>query len=494
MIEQSCFIKKKLFNNCDCFFLLLLFIETVLLLIGMLTDNLAIALAGIICVVIAVWSLFSIKRTLIILLPYLILLPNNDAFLRYPYLHFPVNLFFVAALFFVLIFYTLSKCLIFNDKPLIGITNIDKFFMLFFIWIIISIFWGYYSGGRLKFIYTEVFFIMFYGMYFVIDRNVDSLKDVRDIWLILTVSTILVSIEFIFVAYKEAGINASILINRISSQQPHVAQLIIPYLFSYFLFQTRKANIIIASILMIPVFAMVFFSQQRGLWGGIVLSLFILWVFASFKEGISIKSVFKTVGYVLIAAALLAGIGLIIDSFIPGSSLLTMINRFNTLLNLSQDTSLAIRMAEIKRSVAQWELNPLLGTGLGSWISPVILNHMPFNHVDNSYFFLLWKTGVVGLSLFLLIYVSCLVAGIKTFYKSKNAEIKRMLAAIISGILGLMLIALTNTCIVYYGLNIVWAVALASIIVLVRLDKNEQLGPKSVVENSSRNILKQSVK
>ena len=120
-------------------------------------------------------------------------------------------------------------------------------------------------------------------------------------------------------------------------------------------------------------------------------------------------------------------------------------------------------MTEIKHALLQWKDNILFGTGLGAKIELVTLIHISPQLIDNSYVFILWKTGLVGFTLFILILFNFIKKGIKLFLKLNQTNEQWIVAAITSGFIGLMFIGLTNTCLVHYRFIILWALAFAYI-------------------------------
>jgi len=465
--------RKVFLPDNKCFNFVFFFFEFILLVFTAYTEKpiyIFIALAGLIVVS---WSFFSIKRTIYLLIAYSVLLPNKSAFLKYPYLKAPVSLELLTVILMLLLFYLLADMLLHNDFFSDKLSVLDYTFILFFIWIVLSAIWGRQYGGRVTYIVTELYFFSFYLCYFIISRSFKSIDDIRLVIKVIIIISVLVSFEYIYIAFRESGLTGGLLIKRVSTQQPHIAQITVPFLTSYYFFRRNKKRILLSSVLLIPLFLMVFFSQQRALWVGIFVSFIVLWYLSFIRQGVTLVNFFKFVLYLIMALAASLLSLLLIDKLFMGSSLLTLVTRLNTLLDLAHDASLAIRLGEISHTLFQWKRNIILGTGLGSWISPVVLYHIPENHVDNSYIFVLWKTGIVGLLLFISIYGIFLHRAFYLFRKTVNSEIQQIAAALIAGVTGLLIVAMTNTCIVYYRFIILWALVIGIIEVLYRKERSE---------------------
>ena len=282
-----------------------------------------------------------------------------------------------------------------------------------------------------------------------------------------------VSIEFTLLAFSEIN-PVSILVTRVVTQQPHLAQIGFPILASNILFYTNKWKKLFSVIGLLPVTCMIFFSQQRGLWVGIIFSLIVLGGFKFIKNKITLVQVFKYLMIILLIFASLVVILLLLDRFLFGSVLITVFSRMNTLTALSTDESLNIRLFEIIRALHQWDnniFNILFGTGLGSHYGAVRIDRLNTVSLDNSFAYILWKMGIIGFILFMFIYIQFFIKGLFIYIHSKVLFHKQLIAAILSAIAGLCVIGLTNACLVRYRFIIFWALLLAIVELLYRQTK-----------------------
>lgn len=418
------------------------------------------------------WTFYSVQRTFYVLTFYITLLPSYAAYLRYPYLKFWVLLEVVAVFLLLMFFYDFTQRIMRKEKLFFQEWSLmDKAMAFFLMWAIFSALWGLVNGGDIKYIYTELYFFGLYSVYFIIRRNFD---DLEKLWLVIIVASVLVSFVYIYIAFRETGLGSGFLIKRVSTQQPHMAQFALPLLLSYFLFKSKTANKVLVWSGLIPVFLMIFFSQQRSLWIAIVFSALLLWALSFIRQGISLKNFFKFVFFLAAAVVFLAGVGFFIDKFFLGSTILTLLERFNTFLELANDASFLIRMGEIGNALQQWRDTPIIGTGFGATINPIILEHYSNNVVDNSYVVFLWKSGIIGLALYLAIALLFFIRGWFIFIRTQNLQTQRLVAALLAGFAGLMLIALMNSSLAYYRFNIFWATTFATIELLYWREKKKQ--------------------
>ena len=450
----------------DLKFPLFLFVifESVVFAFSVYEESPLLIFAALLGLALLVWSFYSVERTFYLFTFYVAFFPSYASYLRYPYLKMWVLLEVIAALIFLMFSYDFSRRIIAREKLFFQpMTLMDKAVVLFLIWTIFSAMWGLVYGGDVKYIYTELYFFGLYIVYFLIRRNFQDVNTLNTLWLVFIAISVIVSFEYIYIAFRETGLGTGILIKRVSTQQPHLAQLAFPYLLSYFLFKSKTANKKLVLVAIIPIFLMIFFSQQRGLWVAIIFSTLVLWTFSSIREGVSFQHFFRFAFFLLISVAFLSAAAFLIDKFFLGSALMTMAERFNTLLELATDMSLKIRMGEIRNAMEQWRHVPIIGTGFGATINPVILEHYPDNVVDNSYAAFLWKGGIIGLAIYLFMVAVFFIRGLNVFKNTKNVHIQRTVAALLAGFAGLMVIALTNSCLAYYRYNIFWAMTFATV-------------------------------
>ncbi|HPR88756.1 MAG TPA: hypothetical protein PL181_12115 [bacterium] len=452
-------------------------LEALLLFLGAKFASPLIALAAVAMLFFVPWVLVSTERTLYCLMAYISVLPSYAAYLRYPYLKYYVNLAMVAAVVLFMFGHQFIRRLMQDGDALKRSSRLDRALLLFLSWVLFSALWGFFMGGSVKYLLIEAYFFSLYLCYFIVSDNFDDYQ-LRRMWDFLALVTVFVSFEYIYIALKEAGLGA-LLIKRVSTQQPHLAQLAIPYLASFMLFGKPSRLIKLLSIAAImPMALMVFFSQQRALWGAVFVSLVVLWAFRSMQQGFSMRTLRRFSGYILTTLVILIFMVWMADKMIMGSSIFTILWRFSSLLDIANDESLAIRMGEISHAMQQWQNHRFLGTGLGSTISPVTLIHYSNNNVDNSYAVILWKTGIIGLALYLSVLALVFKHGLYVFRCTKSIERQRMIAALLSGFTGLLVIALTNACLAFYIYSIIWAAGFASVEILYRLEQSNQInGP-----------------
>jgi hypothetical protein len=441
-------------------FAFIVFEVFVVLLLALCQNPLVGALA-LTLVLVVPWIAISRIRLFYFLIVYASLLPTQSDLLRYPYLKVSLSPALLISLLVALLILGGFNLLWNADHRPAG-KRLDRFFGFFLAWIIFSAIWGLLNADTPKFIPKELIFTMLYAVYFVFIDIFPTNQTIFRFWRFFGFLAVAISIGYVALAISESGV-AGALIKRVATQHPHVSLFSIPIFLSGIMFSSGRRGKVWAMIGLFVIFLMVFLSQQRALWLGIVASLLSVYAFYFLKEEITVPKTFKLAGMIAGLLLVLAVVGLLIDKIFMKSSMLTFFVRINTLMDLSSDVSWRIRMAEIHRALEQWRGNVFLGTGLGSTINPVTIQHWSVDLVDNSFVVILWKMGLVGLTAYLLILLESFRLGLEVFRKSDSAEVKGLVAAILSGWIGLLLVAITNSCLVLYRYNLIWASSLATI-------------------------------
>ena len=404
---------------------------------------------------------FSVKGALFFTSFYIVIFPAYGWGRYYPFfkvfVSYPV---LVALIVLAVLFWMASIALRIPTR--VRMTAQDIAALIFLFLVVIATFIGLVNGHQTKHVAKECFFLGLYGVYFLAARGIPHGRWIKQYWSLLILATLVVSLQYLFLALSEIG-PSRWFISRVTTRQPHLAQLAIPYLMSFFLLPSTLRKKIFASLLLVPILTMAFLSQQRSLWLAIPFSIILLWLLTIWRrQRISFQAILKVVAVLLIFVIIIITVLLLLNRFFAGSPVATLAVRVESLTRLAEDESALMRMAEIKRALAQWRRNVLFGTGLGSTIHRVAVN-MKYDMVDNSYVFLLWKTGLIGLFSYLVVVVLFFHRGMTILKRTDDLDIHRIVISSLSGFAGLMLIALTNSCLVLYRFIIIWAILIASL-------------------------------
>jgi hypothetical protein len=411
------------------------------------------------------WVSFSVRNTLLLIFGYLAIVPSAGWGSGYTFFH---GVYFSQAVLVgmtaVLLFWIIAGRAIVREVRELSFSSLDWAILLFLSICILAGLKGAIGGAPLNRIRGETFFLVCYSFYFIYSRELD-VKAGSFLWNALMLIIVFASVEYIFLALS-AGNIATLLVTRIVTQQPNLAQIAFPFLGSFLFFRSSGRARVLALTALLPIGGMMFLSQQRALWIGVLLAILLVNGFALGSQRVSPMRVMKYTSTFLGIVALILLAFYLLDRVFAGSVFLTLGTKLATLSALSVDESMNIRLSEIHRALAQWDdtvVTILFGTGLGSRFESVDVARTGTAIVDCSYVYILWKAGLAGLLSYLWIVCVFFKRGLYVFRNSLDERSKRTVAALMSGYAGLLVIGLTNTCLVRYRFIVIWAFMLATI-------------------------------
>jgi len=438
-----------------------LFLQLSFLLLLFFLPNPLWSLLALITLLILPFVITSPSNILFLALVYIIVFPNENWGTRYDFFITYVNWKLVVMLLIGtgIVLYIRS---LFEKRWNFQWAFLDKVMLVFLVYAFVNTFWGIYQNGEAKGAILEFYYIALYGVYFPVRlmMNKDE-KWITKFFIVFILATIMAAMQYIFLAFRYLDIT-SIFINRVTTQQPHLAQIAVPFLTGAIFFIRQKIYKALSLILLIPIFLMIIFSQQRALYVATVLTLLIILFFIYTREGFKLSKLFNFfLGFLLLLLLLIVFL-IVAQKYFNLQFILTVAQRVETLQDVGSDESWRIRFGEVSMALKKWENHIFIGTGLGTTYPNTFLGR--YNKgVDNSYAFVLWKLGIWGLLFFLTIYVVFFIQGIKIFWAPIREFEKLVISSIVAGMCGMMLIAVTNMSIIQYGFNMVWAIGIAII-------------------------------
>jgi hypothetical protein len=324
----------------------------------------------------------------------------------------------------------------------------------------VNTFWGIYQHGAVKGSVLEFYHVGLYGVYFLarLMMNNDD-KWIAKFFSVFVVATTIAAIQYILLTFSRLDIT-DIFISRVTTQQPHLAQISIPFLAGAVLFLKKKTHKVLSLLLLIPNLLMVIFSQQRALYVAIVFTLLIVLFFYYTRNGFKPAKLINYSLSILLLVLFVIVFLVVAQKYLNLQFILTVAERIETMQDVSSDESWRIRFGEVAIALEKWKNHVFLGKGLGSTFPNTFLGRGN-KGVDNSYAFVLWKLGIWGLLMFLIIYIIFFIQGIKAFWASTQVFEKLIVSTFLSGMLGMMLVAVTNMSIIQYRFNMIWAIGIA---------------------------------
>jgi len=330
-----------------------------------------------------------------------------------------------------------------------------------------GLFNGYCTSMR-SLLTSEIFPQLMYLSFFVFITT--RLKQInrKIIFDFFLFASTFIGLQLIY-AFSKNNIAAFTRINTITVQ---VSLLAFPYVLGILYFTKGIKRKIIFLIALLPISLGVLISLQRSLWLAIIV-VFIVSLFIYFyKKGFSFTKIVGVLIAGIIGSLVILTIAIWgLSKITSGAAVLVLLKRFISLSNiqyLQVDASGFVRMTEINQALAkihgiQW----LFGRGIGdTFYSFLRTTTKPY--LDNSYAWVLWKMGIIGLISFLSMFVILFHRAIFVLRKctDKNDLIYTMTISL--NMLGIMICSLGNASLVQFRYIIVWSVSMAMMEIIYR--------------------------
>ncbi len=312
-----------------------------------------------------------------------------------------------------------------------------------------------------------------YLSYFVFVTTKLKEKNFRLFFDFILVVSIVIGLQSIY-AFPKNSISA---FARIPTRNIHIALLAFSYVLGILYYAKSFKRKIVSVLVMLPISFTVLISLGRALWlvlGLIcILSLFIFF----YKKKFSLsKIIFIFTIVILIFSLLIFTAIFVLSRMTSGGAILVLLKRFISFANISYlkvDISAFQRMYEIKQAFSklngiQW----LIGKGIGDTIFSQV-RFFTKHYLDNSYAWVIWKMGIIGLFAFLSMFGVFFQRAIFLLRKLSDREEIIYVMAIFLNMFGLMIVALTNSCLVHYRFIMIWAVSMAMMEIIYRKYRNE---------------------
>jgi O-antigen ligase len=150
--------------------------------------------------------------------------------------------------------------------------------------------------------------------------------------------------------------------------------------------------------------------------------------------------------------------------------------RAKSFLSVGQDVSIGMRLGQ---NLAIWEKIksfPLFGEGLGALV--YITPFYKVNWIDNTYFVLLWKFGVLGFTIFVCILLFVLKKSYYIYRNTKDIFYKCFAVGVFSTFVGFSVLGFISPVLIKYRFNIVWAVLFGLTYIIEKSVKKEKALPE----------------
>jgi O-antigen ligase len=353
---------------------------------------------------------------------------------------------------FILLFSTVALNILNTKKENSG-NYISKPILVFLLYFFLLGFWGFLQGYASANIFFELYHFLLFGSIALFRYNLTSREDYHTIFKFILSIFLLISFEYIILGFIVSG-------DRFVTFQSGFLPLMSGVVFASYLFAHKKINKYITAFILIVIILAMFSTLTRSLWGAAGITLlvtYILYLWASkrltFVKKVIIGTMFiLTIGFVLIS----------INSSKSNESMADdrkgVEYRAKSIANPTEDYSFLMRVELGWYALQKFYERPIFGWGLGDILRYKYLgdSKLQNRYIDNSWFYFLWKGGIIGIFLIGFIFYRSIKVGIIIISKTENAMVKSIVVGIISGIIGLIALGFLSPLIIKYRTNIIF--------------------------------------
>lgn len=271
--------------------------------------------------------------------------------------------------------------------------------------------------------------------------------------------------------------NSFFAFTRIPTINVHISLLAFPYVLAVLFFTKSLKRKTFSLIALFPISFAVLISLQRGLWLALFFVFIVSILIYFYKRRFSfIKILFAFFALLLTFTLLFLVAILVLSKVTSGAAIVVILKRFISFANINYlkvDLSAFQRIYEIKQAFSKLNgLQWLIGRGIGDTIFSQV-RFFTKHYLDNSYAWVIWKMGIIGLISFLTMFGIFFQRAFFLLRKCYDNEDMIYVMTIFLNIIGLMIVAFSNSCLVQYRFIVIWAVSIAIMETIYRKYRNE---------------------
>lgn len=346
-----------------------------------------------------------------------------------------------------------------DPKPLqITKDTTSVWIMLFYAWIIYEIAHGLANGHSRISMWEDIPHLFSFAFYFYWRHTFAHDGGIKRWFYFLLGLSILISLEYYYMVSIVYTNIIEFMMYRAVTHHAYFSVIALPIVL--FMITTRKNWLIKAGglVIILMMLVQVGLSQQRIAWVTIAEMFAVFGTLYAFRNGFTKRALIQWSTVILGSAALMAIILLIGASYFD-IDLATVFTRWDSVAEL-RDKSLMMRVWDARRAFIKLDGHWLNGMGLGAIIrSSGNLTYASF--IDNSYVIATYIGGIPLLVLLVGIYFSGLMKSIKSLAKAQTQQAKLLAISLITSILGLYTLGITDDLIFSFYYIPIWMFMLA---------------------------------
>lgn len=353
---------------------------------------------------------------------------------------------------YMLIFIALTKYLLTADEFTFKLTYLNKSILILFFFSLFSAVYGFVNGYDTEIVLYELYNLSYYALAIPIVYLINDSDQYRKIFKFLLIFSIIVALEYIYINTVFSG--------RFTSFHagffPVAAGILLAMIFY------KKNN---SKTVLLPVFCLgiillaTFFTLTRTLWAAVFMSL--LYIFSHYFKIAKLKFI----GFALLL--ILMSVFLQQDNLNlkPSKKLNEKAEeRLQSVATPQTDVSFLMRIELGYYAIEKFLENPVIGAGLGNQLSYRFFGNTKVVYLDNTWIYFLWKEGIIGFLIFLILYIRFFKECNFIIRNTHNIVTKTLCIGILGGFVGFMVFSMFSANLIKYSkTNFFYAIIFAFI-------------------------------
>lgn len=412
--------------------------------------------------------LFSVERTLPLLLAVTIVLPSTV--LSDLVLPGGVRLqeaFLLVACFFALVDWVYRRHLRISHTPADGP-------VLFFLLVTcLSVGIGYLYGNEVSVIWRDARFPLYYVAFFVVSYFVSGRSALRYYVPLLVVLGLVVAAGYVLEFVGAIDLSVGERFVRVARLQGMVLPIALLLVVSELVFAPRRWGRPLLLLLFIPIGLAFVLTVGRSMWAVFLIGLVcIAFMNGRLRGG---NSRWRSAALIVALLALLVGIVFSFQRFTGASIGAQVFERSRTLVEYEENVHVMGRIFSYAVALEASAEHPLLGHGQGKTLMLLNFNEEMLRFdwtrawtIDSLYLTILVKMGVLGLIGFFWMYGRIMKLAWHAFHQSNNPHVRSFCAASFALLMGMLALGIGNASMINGRFALVYAILFGMVAVIAR--------------------------
>jgi len=380
---------------------------------------------------------------------------------------YPVHVnYLILDLVMVLLFLLLIGEYSFRKKETIQSSYFSWPFLIFFFIVGLSFLVGLSHRNNLQIMYKEFRILCYYGVYFVAVKHFQDVKWIKLFSITVIVATLMAAFDYIYTYNSLPTV-------RFVSRQVHMFLLVTPFLISSMILDRNKLRKMVYFVILIPIGISVIISQTRGTWVSIGIAI-LLATFLSLFVRIEGQRKILSFSFAILTLIIIVFFSLNLIGRMSKVKREFVETRVESLSNLQIDYSLAMRTNSYLIILKKIKQHLWFGNGLGDTATYNFFGrYSTQNNVDSTYLTILWKMGIAGLVIFLILYFLLLKRIFFIYQKTQDIFLRIFSIGVISTFIAFLTLGTISPVLITYRFNFIFGVLFAITEILTKNWKKE---------------------